>query len=125
MHLRKGWNKLLVKLAQEKADWQLRLRFTTPTGKPLELDTTAEPAAVGKILETYKKDEPRTGLPAPAVGAAALFRKKTEMEPKNAQGWFYYGSVLQHLSWVRKLHKPSCGGKTKRLRRLIDDGQGY
>jgi hypothetical protein len=35
VHLRQGWNPLLVKVSQYGGEWGLALRLTSPEGEPL------------------------------------------------------------------------------------------
>jgi len=75
--LRKGWNPLLVKIEQETGGYEFALRFLTPDGKPLRLETSLTPPAAAKsgVIRDWMLlgPFPNAGTRPACVGLAADF----------------------------------------------------
>lgn len=54
VRLKKGWNRLLVKIEQETGGYAFALRFLDSGGKPLLLETSLTPPATGTALQRGK-----------------------------------------------------------------------
>jgi tetratricopeptide (TPR) repeat protein len=94
-HLRRGWNRLLVKTTVTDLPWRLYLRVTDPAGRPLLLGDGAPPEKVPAMAAARRS--PR----APAVETLeAALRKRAASAPPGAAGAEAWLDLGRYLAWA-------------------------
>ncbi|NQT83031.1 DUF3857 domain-containing protein [bacterium] len=97
--LKKGWNKLLLKVCQDEGAWEFRLRLTAPNGSPLTgLQLASGKDEIAKALEEMRRpekaDAARNGnQEIAAADPIAEFQKLVEAHPDDAE----YHAALSFL----------------------------
>jgi len=95
--LRKGWNRVLLKVSEETGAWGFRMRATTPEGEPiLDLGLPATDAEVAEAVGATKDDVAAEKAPAvrgalDALADAAPLGKTSEDGSADARAYFWLG----------------------------------
>jgi tetratricopeptide (TPR) repeat protein len=106
LRLRKGWNSILLKVAEESGRWEFRARLTAPDGSPLTgwkeglppedaEDLPVTPASLALDSTTEKPSEPAQ----PDYGSAAIriLDERLEKPSPSANDHYVRGVLLQKL----------------------------
>jgi len=138
IRLLKGWNSILLKLAQSTGAWKFSARLTQPNGLPLEGVSEAFPESVSpedlstvvnrqssKAEEASAAEEasqgegrsPEKNSPAFACeeGSVAALRKRIEQTPADARSHFLLGTLLLK----KQAHDAGEHPDTEALKRAI------
>jgi transglutaminase-like putative cysteine protease/tetratricopeptide (TPR) repeat protein len=96
-HLRRGWNRILVKTTVTDLPWRLYLRVTDPAGRPLALGDGAPPADAKAVAG--KAARRASGAPRVETLEAALRKRAAAAGPgaAGAQAWLDLG---RYLAWA-------------------------
>jgi transglutaminase-like putative cysteine protease/tetratricopeptide (TPR) repeat protein len=111
-HLRRGWNRILVKTTVTDLPWRLYLRVTDPAGRPLLLGDGAPPSTP-KALPAGKAPHAPSGTSAPSRPAhtrlaslglvetlEAALRKRAAAAPAGAAGAEAWLDLGRYLAWA-------------------------
>jgi cellulose synthase operon protein C len=93
-HLRKGWNRILVKTTVTDGPWRLYLRVTDPAGHALAVGDGATPEHETIVAAR------RAGHPAPVVTLEAALRKRAATAPAGAAGAAAWLDLGRYLAWA-------------------------
>jgi tetratricopeptide (TPR) repeat protein len=97
VRLAKGWNRVLLKVAENVGAWGFRLRVTTPDGKPVtDLRFPASDADLEQAVAAPGTSAPAEVLPAvrgapDALAAAAPAGKTADEGTDDARAYFWMG----------------------------------
>ncbi len=99
--LRKGWNRLLLKVTERKGPWGFMVRITEPDGKPLEKPLAVEPrVAVADAAALAPLPPGAPALPEPGRGAIDHYDALVKAGKATARDFFHLG----YLHYRRKAH---------------------
>lgn len=112
LRLRKGWNTLLIKVAEEKGRWEFRARLTNEDGGPLEswreapapgedADLPPTPAVTASAQEKAPTGTVRVGSPA-----VRQLQKRVDSGKATAQDYYLLGVLLQTIGAHDLLEHP-------------------
>ncbi len=103
--LRKGWNRILLKLGERTGEWGFMLRLTTPDGEPIaDLEVEPDPAAATPLAE-----EPGTDpSPEPRPGEIDVLSARLRSDAGDAR-------TFHHLALLETLVHPKDDGSTAAL----------
>jgi tetratricopeptide (TPR) repeat protein len=88
--LRKGWNKVLLKITEQKKSWGFRFRVTTPEGEPIRGLRVANRAEVEKGIKHAKGTEK-----VPVIrGGLDFLEKRVAEDSVDPWSAFYCGYLL-------------------------------
>ncbi|MHC4664020.1 MAG: DUF3857 domain-containing protein, partial [Planctomycetota bacterium] len=86
--LAKGWNSILVKIAEHDDTWEFRLRLTTPEGGPLT--TIRQAQDLKQIAELALNPAPETAEPAKRLAKGAIEIFDTLLKSHERSPWLYF-----------------------------------
>ena len=87
--LRKGWNRILLKVAEREEEWKFALRITDLDGHPIDsLEVTSEP---GEPMESASPEGEEPELPTPRPGAMDALERRGEESPEDPLTHFRLG----------------------------------
>jgi cellulose synthase operon protein C len=95
VHLRRGWNRILVKTVVTDGPWRIYLRLTDPVGRALTIEDAAEAPGA---RPTTPPGRPRRVIPAQALDE--ILRRRANGAPSGpaaAEAWLDLGAAL---AWI-------------------------
>lgn len=98
LHLRKGWNIILLKVTELKGEWRFCARLTAPDGSPLDGLEYAEDFLEAKEASSFKTVfvEPKATAD---IGARGYYQEVLKKDSKNFQAKFELAYLHMAYHW--------------------------
>ena len=98
--LQKGWNSILVKVAQSRDQWGFCMRITGPAGAPIKgLRIQSRAERIGALLASVAADTSTAPLPGIDRGAVSLLAERVQNnETRDAHHAYYLAYLLMQRS---------------------------